>query len=154
MATSACEGVDRPPGRPRETMPEPDVVRTVLRFVNEINRHDVPALLALVSADHKFVDSLGREIRGRERLREAWTAYFDSFPDYRILIEDHLEAGIVVGLFGTASGTFAIDGKLSPERRWKIPASWRAVVREELVESWQVFADNEPVWKVMNVKRL
>ncbi len=108
-------------------MPEPDVVRTVLRFVNEINRHDVPALLALVSADHKFVDSLGREIRGRERLREAWTAYFDSFPDYRILIEDHLEAGIVVGLFGTASGTFAIDGKLSPERRWKIPASWRAV---------------------------
>lgn len=130
-------------------MPEPDVVRTVLRFVNEINRHDVPALLALISDDHQFIDGLGHEVRGRERLREAWTAYFEWFPDYRILIEDHLQVGIVVGLFGTASGTYAVDGELSPSRRWKIPAAWKAVVRDEHVERWQVYADNEPVGKVI-----
>jgi ketosteroid isomerase-like protein len=135
-------------------MTEPDVVRTALRFVNEINRHDLVAMLALVSADHVFVDGLGHEIRGRERLREAWEAYFALFPDYRILIEDHLQAGIVVGLFGSASATFAVNGELSPSRRWKIPAAWKAIVREEHVERWQVYADNEPVWKVMGTKRV
>ncbi len=135
-------------------MTEPDVVRTVIRFVNEINRHDLPAMLALVSADHVFVDGLGHEVRGRERLREAWEAYFALFPDYRILIEDHLQAGIVVGLFGSASGTFAVNGELSPSRRWKIPAAWKAIVREERVERWQVYADNEPVRNIMGTKRV
>ncbi len=135
-------------------MPEPDVVRTVLRFVNEINRHDVAAMLALISDDHQFVDGLGHELRGRERLREAWTTYFQWFPDYRILIEDHLQMGIVVGLFGSASGTFSVEGELSPARRWKIPAAWKAVVREERVERWQVYADNEPVWKIVGPKRV
>jgi ketosteroid isomerase-like protein len=134
-------------------MPEADPVRITLRFVNEINRHDVPAMLALTSDDHLFVDSLGHEVRGKERLRDAWTGYFAWFPDYRILIEDHLQMGIVVGLFGSASGTYAIDGELSPTRRWKIPAAWKAVVRDERVERWQVFADNEPVRKVMGEKR-
>jgi ketosteroid isomerase-like protein len=134
-------------------MSEPDVVRTVLRFVNEINRHDVPAILALISDDHLFVDGLGHELRGRDRLRDAWTGYFHLFPDYRILIEDHLQVGIIVGLFGSASGTFAVEGELSPTRRWKIPAAWKAVVREERVERWQVFADNEPVQKIMGSKR-
>ena len=141
-----------PPGR-AGTMAEPDVVRIALRFVNEINRHDVPAILARVSDDHVFIDGLGHELRGKERLRDAWTDYFAWFPDYRILIEDHMEAGIVVGLFGSASGTFSVDGALSPTRRWKIPAAWKAIVRDERVERWQVFADNEPVWKIMGVKR-
>lgn len=134
------------------TMPEPDAVRTALRFVNEINRHDVRALLTLASADHQLIDALGHELRGRERLHDAWVAYFERFPDYRILIEDHMQAGIVVGLFGSASGTFAVNGALSAGRRWKIPAAWKAVVREEHVERWQIYADNEPVWKVMGAK--
>ena len=115
-----------------------------IRFVNEINRHDVTAILALVSDDHLFVDSLGQEIRGKERVQEAWTGYFQWFPDYRILIEHHLEVGIVIGLFGTASGTYAVNGELSPSRRWKIPAAWKAIVRDGRVEHWQVYADNEP----------
>ena len=134
-------------------MPEADPARVAIRFVNEINRHDVPAILALMSDDHLFVDGLGQETRGKERLREAWTAYFGWFPDYRILIENHLEEGIVVGLFGSASGTYAVNGELSPTRRWKIPAAWKAIVREGRVEHWQVYADNEPVWEVMGVKR-
>jgi ketosteroid isomerase-like protein len=134
-------------------MAEPDLVRIVLRFVNEINRHDLPAMLALISDDHQFVDGLGHELRGRDRLRDAWNTYFEWFPDYRILIEDHLQVGIVVALFGSASGTYALDGELSPTRRWKIPAAWKAVVRNEHIERWQVYADNEPVWKVMGTKR-
>ncbi len=134
-------------------MAEPDIVRIALHFVNEINRHDVTALLALVSDDHVFVDALGHEVRGRDRVREAWTAYFGMVPDYRILIEDHMAAGVVVALFGSASGTCAGDAVPAPSRRWKIPAAWKAVVRDEHVERWQVYADNEPVWKALGVKR-
>ncbi len=133
-------------------MPESDVVRTALRFVNEINRHDVPALLALVSDDHTFVDALGQEVRGREHLREAWSGYFALFPDYRITIEDHMQAGIVVGLFGSASGTRLVQGTLAPGGRWKTPAAWKAVVREGRVERWQVYADNEPVRRILAEK--
>ena len=130
-------------------MPESDPERVALRFVNEINRHDVPALLALMSDDHKFVDGLGQEVRGKERLREAWAAYFAMVPDYRILIEDHTTVGIHIGLFGTASGTCAVKGELTPSRRWKIPAAWKAIVRDGKVEHWQVYADNEPVRKIL-----
>jgi len=133
-------------------MTESDVIRTALRFVNEINRHDVAALLALASEDHILTDGLGQEVRGKERLREAWTGYFGLFPDYRILIEDHMQAGVVVGLFGSASGTFAAEGEPPASHRWKIPAAWRAVVRDGRVERWQVYADNEPVRKVMAAK--
>jgi len=131
-------------------MPESETVRTVLRFVNEINRHDVPALLSLVSDDHIFVDALGQEVRGRDRLREAWSEYFSLFPDYRILIEDHMQAGVVVGLFGSASGTRSVGGVLHPSGRWRIPAAWKAVVREGRVERWQMYDDGEPVRKILS----
>jgi ketosteroid isomerase-like protein len=134
-------------------MPESDVARAALRFVNEINRHDVAAMLALMSEDHSFTDALGQELRGKERLREAWTAYFALFPDYRIQIEDHLQSGVVVGLFGSASGTLGANGELPSTHRWKIPGAWKAVVRDGHIERWQVYADNEPVWKIMGVKR-
>lgn len=123
-----------------------------IRFVNEINRHDVDAILALVSDDHLLVDALGREVRGRDRLRDAWSGYFALFPDYRIVIEDHMQSGLVVGLFGSASGTLSVDGVLAPSGRWKIPAAWRAVVRDGRIERWQVCADNEPVRKVLAAK--
>ena len=32
---------------------------------------------------------------------------------------------------------------------WEIPAAWKAVVRDGLVAHWQVFADNQPVRKLM-----
>jgi ketosteroid isomerase-like protein len=129
---------------------DPD--RIALRFVNEINRHDVVALSALMSSDFRFVDGLGQEVRGKDRMREAWTSYFALFPDYRILVRDHLTLGAVVALFGTASGTCASGAELPPQNRWTIPAAWRAVVRDGLVTEWQVFTDNEPVRKLMEGK--
>jgi steroid delta-isomerase-like uncharacterized protein len=125
-------------------MAEPDVIRTVLRFVNEINRHDVAAMLSLVSDDHVFVDGTGHETRGKERLRDVWTRYFTSCPDYRIQVEHPLQAGIIVALFGTASGTLRAEGVPTPTRRWTNPSAWKAVVRDDRVERWQVFTNPEP----------
>ncbi|HTZ61836.1 MAG TPA: nuclear transport factor 2 family protein [Thermoplasmata archaeon] len=134
-------------------MTESDIARTALKFVNEINRHDVDAIVAMLTDDHLFVDGLGVETRGRERLRETWQGYFAQFPDYHVGVKEWFQNGRIVAMFGTASGTFAVGGELAAERRWKLPAAFRVVVREHQIVHWQVFADNEPVWKVMGVRR-
>lgn len=134
-------------------MSETDAIHVALKFANEINRHDVDALTSLMSVDHLFVDALGQEVHGKEKLREAWTAYFELFPDYHIDIRESFQSGQVIALFGTASGTYAVNGELPARNRWKIPAAWRAIIEHDRVAHWQVFADNEPVWKIMGVKR-
>jgi len=134
-------------------VPESEIVRTALKFVNEVNRHDVDSLVAMLSDDHLFVDGLGQELRGRERLREAWQSYFAMFPDYHLAVKEWFQNGRVVAMFGTASGTLAVGAELPAEHRWKVPAAWRAVVRDQQIVHWQVFADNEPVRRLMALPR-
>lgn len=130
-------------------MTETEIVRLALRFANEINRHDVDSLIALVSDDHLFVDALGQEVHGREKLRAAWRAYFELFPDYHVDVRETFQAGRVVALFGTASGTLWVNGQSRSENRWKVPAAWRAVVDQGRIVHWQVYADNEPARRIL-----
>jgi hypothetical protein len=90
-------------------------------FVERINAHNVAAIVAQCTAEHRFVASLGRVLTGGERLREAWSGYLRLFPDYRIEIETLVSAGTLVHLAGWASGTLASS---APEatRHWR----WRA----------------------------
>ncbi len=132
-------------------MAETDAGRVAIRFVNEINRHDVPALVGLMAPDFKFIDSLGQEVVGPLRMQAGWAAYFEMFPDYQITIRHHLSQGQLVALFGTASGTLVEEGGELPHRnRWTLPAAWRAVVRDGRVVDWQVYADNTPVQKLLD----
>jgi len=128
-------------------------VEVALEFVARINQHDVAGLVAMMSEDHCFVDGLGQVVRGRERMEKGWLGYFGLFPDYSIQVDEILNRGNLVALFGTAEGTYSLNGKLLAENHWKIPAAWKAVLREGRVSEWAVYADNEPVWKVMGVKR-
>ena len=128
-------------------------IDVALAFVDRINRHDVGGLVALMSENHHFVDGLGQEVRGREAMEKGWLGYFALFPDYSITVDDALSSGNVVALFGTAQGTYSVQGNLLAEAHWNIPAAWKAVVRYDCVHEWRVYADNEPVWKVMKVKR-
>jgi ketosteroid isomerase-like protein len=125
----------------------------VLGFVEAINRHDVKGLVALMTEDHCFVDGLGEVVRGRERMEKGWVGYFGWFPDYCVRVDEILSNGNMVGLFGTAQGTYSVNGKLLPENHWEIPAAWKAVVQGGHISEWHVYADNEPVWKIMGVKR-
>jgi ketosteroid isomerase-like protein len=130
-----------------------DPERVAIRFVNEINRHDVSAISSMMSADFRFVDSLGHEVRGVEQMRAGWVAYFDQFPDYHIAIQTHVGVGQVVALFGTASGTLAEGHGLLRESHWNIPAAWRVVVRDGRVVDWQVYADNTPVHRLLGSRK-
>jgi len=128
-------------------------IDVALAFVDRINCHDLEGLVALMSEDHCFIDGLGQIVRGRPRMEEGWRSYFRWFPDYRINVDDTFSTGNKVALFGTAEGTYSMNGERPSEKHWKIPASWRALIRGGHVLEWRVYADNEPVWKIMGVKR-
>jgi hypothetical protein len=124
-----------------------------LTFIDQINSHDVPGLAMLMTDDILFIDGLGQVVRGKRRLEQGWRAYFTWFPDYSIVVEETFSRGPSIALFGSAQGTYAVGGKLLLENHWRIPAAWKATVRDEHIAEWRIFADNEPVWKIMRVKR-
>lgn len=117
-------------------------VKVLNQFIEAINRHDAKALAALMTDDHLFVDSLGNVVRGGSTMEVGWTGYFSMCPDYWIRVETVMEeAGIVLAV-GEACGT--IDGQM-----WRIPGAWKAVVRNDRVAEWRVFADNKPVYEIL-----
>jgi len=122
-------------------------------FLRAINRQDVDALVALMSPEHRFVDSLGKVVEGREKLREGWTAYFRMVPDYAVAVEETYpsEGGVV--LLGVAQGTYTRNGTLHPENRWETPVAVRALVEDGLVVEWRVYADNEPIRRIIATNR-
>lgn len=116
-----------------------------LAFVRAINRQDAEALAVLMTPEHLFVDSLGNVIEGREKMRAGWAGYFRMVPDYSIAVEETICDGPVVVMLGVAEGTYAPDGILRAENRWKTPVALRAQVEDGLVAEWRVYADNEPM---------
>ncbi len=124
-------------------------------FVRRINEHNVDGVIALMSKDHLFVDSLGEQVQGREAMRRAWTGYFGFFPDYAITAGELVQKGGVFILLGTARGTYCVEGELPEKNRWAIPAAWKAVVRNNRIAEWRVYADNDPVRRIMaaNIRR-
>ncbi len=115
------------------------------RFVERVNAHDLDGMAALLSPDHRFLDSLGTEARGRETLRQGWREYFRMVPDYQVEVERSFSDGPDVILVGVARGTYTADGRLSKVNAWATPAAWRARIGGALLEEWQVYADNEPI---------
>jgi uncharacterized protein (TIGR02246 family) len=114
-------------------------------FVRAINRHDVEAMAELMAPRHRFVDSMGQVVEGRESVRVAWGGYFRMVPDYSISVEEIFSKGPVVLMVGVAKGTYTADGWLREENGWKTPAAFRASIKDGKVAEWRVYADNEPM---------
>ncbi len=121
----------------------------IAEFVRQINSQNVDGLCSLISEGHRFIDALGSIVQGREEMRRAWTGYFQLVPDYQISLEEIFENGDTIAAFGTAGGTYAPSGELREENRWQVPAAWRAEVRDNLLTEWRVYADNEPMRRLM-----
>lgn len=116
------------------------------RWLAAINRHDVVAITALMAPDHVFVDSLGNRVNGARSMQAGWRSYFEMCPDYWIRVDHAMCEGDTILAAGGAGGT--IDGE-----SWRIPAAWKAVVRDDNVVEWQVFADNKPVYEILGKRR-
>lgn len=124
-------------------------VETVLAFLDAINRHDPDKIAGLMTEDHVFIDALGASVRGREKMRAGWRAYFAMCPDYRVSHEDVFRNGDTVAVFGSAGGTIVVNGQSSPENKWQIPAAWRVLVHGGLIQEFRVYADNKPVYDIL-----
>jgi ketosteroid isomerase-like protein len=117
----------------------------VMAFVDAINVRAPDALAELMSADHTFIDPHGNEVVGREKMLAGWRGYFEWFPDYEIEVVQIFENGEEFGLFGYAGGSF----KGNPERSWRLPAAWKAVVKGQRVTLWQVYADTKIPFEII-----
>jgi ketosteroid isomerase-like protein len=125
-----------------------DVVRT---FVMRINAHDNAGLIALMSPQYEFIDSLGNRFPSA-MASEGWKQYFSMVPDYWIRLDEIVTQRDVVIALGQAGGTFVpAGGEMKAENRWEAPAAWRAVVGEGKVLQWRVYCDNEPIRERMRV---
>jgi steroid delta-isomerase-like uncharacterized protein len=81
-------------GVPSET----DVLALLDRFADAWNRHDLDALMEMMTDDCVFEASAGAEIagqrsRGKAAVRAAFAAVFDAFPDAHWADARHFVAG-------------------------------------------------------------
>jgi ketosteroid isomerase-like protein len=119
--------------------------QTILDFIERINAHDVEGLGLLMSDDHTFIDAHGNQVSGKEKMTAGWRGYFDWFPDYYIEVTDTFEQGESLALFGFAGGSF----KSREGESWRLPAAWKAIVRDGRVSLWQVFADTKTPFEII-----
>jgi ketosteroid isomerase-like protein len=118
-------------------------------FIEAINEHNVDKICSLMTDDHTFIDSHGNEAVGKEKMRAGWIGYFQLFPDYKIEITEIFLNQDTVAAFGFASGTF--EGLIDRnENCWRLPASWKAVVKNGKIHLWQVYADSKIPFDIIN----
>lgn len=108
--------------------------KVVRNFIKAINVNDVEYILQHITNKHNFIDSLGKVIKGKNNLQNAWFCYFKMVPDYKITIKGLISKGKTVFVYGQASGTYTTDGKLKKANYWQCPAAWRAVVVKNKVK--------------------
>lgn len=129
--------------------PAREPLEIAMDFIKRINSGDANAVCDLMTEDHIFQDALGKRFLGREKMRAGWTAYFNTISNYQIRAEEFFQTEDRMAIFGMASGNYAGAGGKSPDKFWEVPAAWRAVVRDGLVAEWRVYADNQPLRKLI-----
>src|SRR5262249_8244308 len=121
-----------------------------MEFIKRVNTGDVDAICDLMTEGHIFQDALGKRFMGRETMRQGWRMYFKIVADYNIRAEEFFQTKDRLAIFGVASGTCrGSDGAKSAEKFWQVPAAWGASVEDGKIAEWRVYADNQPLRKLM-----
>jgi ketosteroid isomerase-like protein len=145
-------------------------LEVAMDFIKRINAGDINALCELMTENHIFQDALGKRFMGRETMRQGWTNYLKMVADYQVHAEEFFVTDERVAIFGTASGSYVgphgpgskagngapahassqgVESALGPSGFWEVPAAWRAVVQSGKIAEWRVYADNQPLRKLM-----
>ena len=132
-------------------MANPQPLEVAMDFIKRINSGDVNALCELMTEGHIFQDALGKRIIGRETMRQGWTMYFKLVSNYQVHAVEFFQTGDRLAILGTASGRYTGGGEAN-NNFWEVPAAWLAVVKDGLVTEWRVYADNQPLRKLMGEK--
>ena len=102
------------------------------RFNECINNRDVGGLAKLMTDDHAFIDTGNYALRGKEKVLEAWTVFFDSFPDYQNIFESVASEVDTVTMIGRSACS---------DHRLAGPAIWTAKISDNKVAEWRVYND-------------
>jgi predicted enzyme related to lactoylglutathione lyase/ketosteroid isomerase-like protein len=124
--------------------------QVIHQFIAAINAHSLEGLGKTMSADHTFVDSHENRLTGKEKTLTGWQLYFEMFPDYKIEVGRIFSDGNEFALFGFAEGTFHNLKDAGDKAHWRLPASWKAVVEDDKVALWQVYADTKIPFEIIN----
>jgi len=130
-----------------------EALDVVMEFIKCINAGDPIALGKVMTEDHVFQDALGGRFVGRDKMIEGWKQYFKFVAAYRIRADEFFQTDQTFAIFGSASGNYAGNGNPGKENFWEVPAAWRAVVRGKRIAEWRVYADNQPLRKLMGDSR-
>jgi len=125
-------------------------LEVAMEFIKRINAGDVDALCELMTEKHIFQDALGKRFMGRETMRQGWKAYFKAVASYNVRAGEFFQTKNRLAIFGVASGSCCgNDSVKAAQKFWQVPAAWGAVVDGGLVAEWRVYADNQPLRKLM-----
>ncbi len=147
-------------------------LEVAMDFIKRINAGDINALCELMTENHIFQDALGKRFMGRETMRQGWTHLFkDGRGLSRSMPKNFSRPNERIAIFGTASGRYVgphgpstkagngapahhaasqvADSALGPNGFWEVPAAWRAIVQDGKIAEWRVYADNQPLRKLM-----
>ena len=122
----------------------------VLSYIDAINKADIDGLLNLMTDDHILIDSQNNKMTGKDNLRQAWIGYFDLFPDYKIEVNEILEKDSLICILGYASGTYKNLKNDDNSNFWKIPLALAAIIKDNYISQWQIYADNLVVIDIIN----
>jgi ketosteroid isomerase-like protein len=117
-------------------------IAVAVRFNDQINELNLEGLSELMTEDHRFVDSAGDEVVGKKEMTKGWADFFRQFPDYRNIftrIESRDNLVIMVGR------------SVCTEESLNGPAIWTALIKDDRVEEWRVYKDNEETRKKLDL---
>ncbi len=122
----------------------------VYDFIDAVNEQNIDEIYSLLTDDHKFIDAYGGEEIGKDHMKESWIGYFRWFPDYKIEITDFFANGDTFAVFGFVGGTFENKKTDNNENYWRLPASWKVIVRENKIKLWQVYCDSKIPFEIIH----
>lgn len=124
-------------------------IKIVQSFNNAINEGNIEQLSSLMTEDHTFIDATGSAHSGAREMTEGWKEFFRTFPDYKNNFEHIFQDGNLVVAVGTACGTYNGNRGLVPENRIEWTAAWKAIVENNKIKIWQVYADWTDAMKII-----
>lgn len=124
-------------------------IKIIHQYIEAINSASADQICDLLADDHVFIDSQDNSCLGIEMMRRGWTQYFELFPDYKIEIQEIIQNKSTFCLYGHASGTYKNRVNEEKSNFWRIPAAWKAIVQDNKIKFWQVYADNSIVIDIM-----
>lgn len=115
---------------------------TVLLFNECINNRDIAGLVRLMDDNYTLIAHGHVDTKDKETGRQAWSAFFKDFPDYK---NNFTRVESVKDFVAIAGHSTCSNDNLNG------PALWSARVIDDLVAEWQVYEDNEENRKELGI---